>query len=182
VYGSDRVAAFARDAFALLTKKGVVPQDIMKSVMQVGAWYGGDEAFRWFVQRLRSTESEHERMNILAALGSFRDPSLIKKVQRYILEQVPDRNKFIPISYLATNPYAIPYMWAWFESNVTLLERFHPIHFERVIAAIVPVCGLGREERVKTFFESYAARGGKAGDAIRLSLERLEIHSRMRRS
>jgi hypothetical protein len=53
--------------------------------------------------------------------------------------------------------------------------------YERVIAAIVPVAGLENSLAVSGFFEEYARRHPKLADAIRLSLERLEIHLRMRR-
>jgi hypothetical protein len=49
-----------------------------------------------------------------------------------------------------------------------------------VIVGIVPVCGLGKEAEVKAFFESYMKQKHIATDTIRLSLERLEINSRMR--
>jgi hypothetical protein len=56
----------------------------------------------------------------------------------------------------------------------------HPIHYERVISAIVPLCALGREEAVRAFFEGYMAERDMAADVIRLSLEKLEINARMR--
>jgi hypothetical protein len=42
------------------------------------------------------------------------------------------------------------------------------------------VCGIGKEEQVKTFFEDYMRRKDKARDVLKLSLEKLEINSRMR--
>ena len=157
-----------------------VHPDVMKSVMGIGALNGNDETFEWFHQRLGSSKSEHERMNILAALGSFKDESLIERSLQYILENVPDRNKFVPIGHLSVNPYAIPHMWDWYETHFNELEQFHPIHYERVIEGIVPFGGLGIEEKVKGFFEDYMKKNEKAKDVIKLSLERLEINSRMR--
>jgi len=66
-------------------------------------------------------------------------------------------------------------------SHLDELEQFHPMHYERVITAIVPLCGLGREEDVKGFFEEYMEKKEKAKEAIKLSLEKLEINSRMRK-
>jgi hypothetical protein len=73
-------------------------------------------------------------------------------------------------------------MWEWYTSNLESLEKFHPMHYERVIAAVLPLCGLGREEEIRTFFQDYMAKKEKARDVIKLSLERLEINSRMRDS
>lgn len=182
LYGSKEVATFARDTFSSFMRGEKVHPDIMKSVVQVGAWYGNEETFQWLEKRLEASESEHERMNLLAALGCFRESSLIKKAQHYSLEKVPDRNKFVPITHLAANPYAVPAMWDWFEANVPRLEGLHPVHYERVVAAIVPICGLGREEYVKAFFKHCLDTKEKAKGVIKLSLERLEINSRMKSS
>jgi len=182
VYGSEDATEFASGTFSLLTSGKSVHQDIIKSVMYIGALRGGKETFEWFDKRLKSSESEHERMNILIALGGFGDKALIKKVQDYVLSEVEDRNKFIPITSMAANPHAIPSMWDWYVSHVNLLEQFHPILYERVIDAIVPVCGIGKEAQVSSFFDEYMRQKDKAKDVIRMSLERLKINSRMRYS
>jgi hypothetical protein len=44
------------------------------------------------------------------------------------------------------------------------------------------VCGLVREEEVKNFFREYVRKQEKMKDVVNLSLERLEIHSRMRKA
>jgi len=180
MYGSEDVAGFACGKFSALMSGKHIHPDIMKSTMQIGALYGTSETFTWFDQRLKSAKSEHERINILIALGSFGGEALIEKTLEYILKEVPDRNKFIPIAYMASNPHAIPSLWEWYVSHVTTLEQFHPVHYERVIEAIVPVCGIGKEQQVKDFFEDYMRQKEKAKDVIKLSLEKLEINSRMR--
>ncbi len=180
VYGSREAVDFSFAKFSSLMKGKLIHPDIMKSVMQVGALIGNDEALGWFKKRIDSTESEHERVNILSALGSFKDKRLIEKAQLYVLGEVPDRNKFIPISSMAANPYAIPHMWNWYLSNLTQLERLHPAHYERVIGGIVPICGIGREAEVKEFFQGYMRKKDKTEDIVTLSLEKLEINQRMR--
>lgn len=180
LYGSKEIEAFALDRFSSLLKGGTVHPDISRSVMQAGAWAGGEKAFDWLTGRLESAESEHERMNVLAALGCFSSPSLIGGAQRFVLDSVPNRNKFIPVSSMAHNPAALPQMWDWYVNHLDALEQFHPIHYERVITAIVPFAGIHRKKEVEDFFKRYLEKGEKAKDAVRLSLERLEIHSRMK--
>jgi len=148
--------------------------------IRVGALNGDDKGFDWFETRFNTSESEHDRMNILVALGCFREKKLIQRAQQYILGSVPGRNKFIPIASMTVNPNAVPHMWDWFRSQLNALEQFHPLHYERVIAGIIPVCGLGREDEVTAFFKDYMHKKSKARDAIKLSLEKLEINSRMR--
>jgi hypothetical protein len=179
LYGSKAVEGFAQGKFESLVRGETIHPDLRKSIMQVGALNAKEETIDWFRQRLESSESEHERMNVLRALGCFSDRAFIEKTQQYVLDKVPSRNKFVPIVSMTTNPYAVPYLWDWYVANVEELEQFHPIHYERVIAGIVPVAGIGKEEAVKAFFDDYMRRKDIAKDVIRLSLERLQIYSRM---
>ena len=180
LYGSKDAEKFALDKFSSLMEGDAVHPDIMKSVMQAGALRGDNKVFDWFDERLHSSQSEHERMNILVALSSFSDRTLIEKAQQYILDKVPNRNKFIPAGAMAINPHAVPHMWVWYRSKVKVLEKLHPLHYERVIAGIIPVCGLGKEEEVRGFFENYVTEKGLSKDVVGLSLEKLEINGRMR--
>ncbi len=181
LYGSKDAENFALDKFSSLMAGDSVHPDIMKSVMQAGALRGDGELFDWFDERLHLSQSEHERMNILMAISSFSDKNLIDKARQYILDKVPNRNKFISAGAMSMNPHAVSTMWDWYRTHVRELENLHPLHYERVIAGIVPVCGLGREEEVKGFFENYATEKGMSKDVIGLSLEKLEINGRMRR-
>jgi hypothetical protein len=152
----------------------------MKSVMQVGAFIGNEQAFEWLERRFQSSGIEHERMNILMALGCFKEKELIQKSQQFILDEVPARNKFVPVIAMAANPYAIPLLWNWYVSSLKQIEKFHPMLYERVIAAIVPMAGIERPQEVRAFFEDYLQKTDKASDVIKLSLERLEINLRLR--
>jgi tricorn protease interacting factor F2/3 len=93
---------------------------------------------------------------------------------------VPARNKFVPVVAMASNPYAISLLWDWYVSNLEQIELFHPLLYERVVAAIVPVAGMDNPQEIKKFFEEYLQKTEKAKDVIKLSLERLEINLRMR--
>jgi len=99
----------------------------------------------------------------------------------YVLAAVPPRNKFIPVVALAANPSAAAILWEWYVSHLPQIEQFHPMLYERVIAAIVPAAGLERPDEVRAFFAEYAKKTGKARDVIRLSLERMEINCSLRR-
>ena len=180
LYGSQSALDFAVNQFAELMRGNAVHPDILKSVMQVGALSGNEQVFDWLDQRLNDSQIEHERMNILTALGCFNEDKLIRKAQQYILENVPARNKFIPVVSLCENPHAVSLMWDWYVSNLEQIEQFHPMLYERVVAAIIPAAGLLRTAEVKSFFNDYLKKKEKAKDIIKLSLERLEINLRMR--
>jgi tricorn protease interacting factor F2/3 len=180
LYGSKQATEFSVSQFRAQMQGDGIHPDIQKSIMQVGALLEKNKAYEWLTERLQTSESEHERMNILAALGCFKDWELINKTLQYVLDHVPDRNKFITIVAMASNPHALDYMWDWYVSHLSELERFHPIHYERVIGGIVPVCGMGRDDEVKKFFNQYLQKNTQAKGIIKLSLEKLEINLRMR--
>jgi tricorn protease interacting factor F2/3 len=182
LFGSIRIHEFASHRFSALLEGAPVDSDLMRCVMQVGALSGDAQVFDWFDGRFQASEIEHERLNILTALGCFKDETLIKRSQKYVLETVPARNKFIPVVAMASNPFAVDFMWDWYVSNLEEIERFHPLLYERVIAAIVPVAGMGSMDAVKAFFNDYMKKTDTAKDVIKLSLERLEINLRMRSS
>lgn len=180
LFGSTKINEFAGHHFSALLNGAPMHSDLIRCVMQVVALTGEAQVFDWFDGRFRASEIEHERLNILVALGCFKDETLIKKSQNYVLETVPARNKVIPVVAMASNPYAIASMWDWYVSNLQEIEKFHPLLYERVIAAIVPVAGMERADEVKAFFEDYMQKTDTAKDVIKLSLERMEINLRMR--
>lgn len=177
---SEKTTGFARNRFAAMMQGRAVHPDLMKSVMQVGAFVGDQQAFEWLERRFQSSGIEHERMNILMALGCFKQKALIQKSQQYVLDKVPARNTFVPVVAMASNPYAIPLLWDWYVSNLEQIESFHPMLYERIIAAVVPMAGMQRPQEVRAFFKDYLQKKDKAADVIRLSLERLEINLQMR--
>jgi aminopeptidase N len=180
LYGSRPTLDFVHDQFGALMAGGAIHPDILKSVMQAGALSGDEQVFDWFDQRFQVSQIEHERMNILSAMGCFKDAGLIQKTQQYVLDRVPARNKFMPVVALCANPHAIELMWDWYVSNLEQIEQFHPMLYERVVAAIIPTAGIQRADEVKAFFDNYRTQKDKAKDVINLSLERLEINLRMR--
>ncbi|MFO7708385.1 MAG: M1 family aminopeptidase, partial [Desulfobacterales bacterium] len=178
--GSPRAGEFARQRFEGLTRGGAVHPDILKSVLQTVAWLGAGREREWLERRFQDSPSEHERLVLLSASGCFRERAEIERVLDWVLKTVPPRNKFIPVVAMAANPHAAPLLWDWYRAHLSQLEQFHPMLYERVIAAIVPVVGPGDAGAVRRFFQDYLQRHEKLADAIRLSLERLEINLRLR--
>jgi len=151
-------------------------------VLMAGTLAGGMDTLEWLIHRFESCDSEHERLQILSALGCFRDIGMINKALAYSLEKVPVRNRFVPITAAAANPHATGAMWQWFVANIDSLEGLHPLLYERVIAGIVPVSGLVDPEGVRTFFTQYIKQKSQLKGVVGMSLERLDINLRMRLS
>lgn len=178
--GSEKAIEFAGVQYAGWMQGKPVHPDIMKSVLQIAALNGNDKTFTWFDQRFQLSQIEHERMNILVALGCFKEKGPLENSLQYILDTVPARNKFVPVMAMASNPYAIPLLWEWYVSHLEQIDQFHPMIYERVVAAIVPMAGMDNPKEVKEFFQDYMQKTDKAKDVIKLSLERLEINLRLR--
>ncbi len=180
-FGSEKTIASAMAQFDQLMKGVPVHADITKSIMTAGAWMGDRRTFDWFCERFQASEVEHERMNVLLALGMFRSKAEIQAGLQFVLDAVPPRNKFVPVVVYSTNPYAVPVLWKWYTTHKDAIEeQFHPMLYERVVGAVIPACGLTYPNEVKHFFETYLKQTDKAADVIRLSLERLTIHLRFR--
>ncbi|MGD8990711.1 MAG: M1 family metallopeptidase [Desulfobacterales bacterium] len=180
--GSEKASAFAVRQFARWMQGETVHPDIMKSVLQIAAFTGDQHTFASLQKRFEQSMVEHERMNILIALGCFKAMEPLENALKYILDGVPARNKFVPVVAMASNPYAIPLLWDWYVSHLEQIEQFHPMLYERVVASIIPVAGMEDPQAVKNFFADYIQNTDKATDVIKLSLERLEINIRMRAS
>lgn len=179
VYQSKESIRFTAAQFDGLMKGNAVHPDIKKSIMCAGALNANADAFTWFIDQLHRTESEHDRMNLLTAIGCFSRPGLIDKSQAYLLDHVPDRNRFIPVTAMCQNPFAIPKMWDWYLQQYKKLEKSHPLIYERIIAAIIPSCGLRDPEAVKSFFADYVKEKTEIGDVVRLSIEKLDVMLQM---
>jgi aminopeptidase N len=180
--GSESAADFGRIQFELLKAGRTVNPDIHRSVMQIGALTEGQCAFAWLDRRFRESASEHERVNVLSALGCFNEPPVIEKALDYVIREVPARNQFIPVVSMAANSSAIPLLWDWYTANITKIESFHPLLHERIICAMVPWAGIERTEEIKAHFTDYSERTGQSVDAIKMAIERLEINLRTRRA
>ncbi len=177
---AESAIAFAAGQFESWLKGDAVHPDIMKSVLQIAALSGDQQTFSSLDERFQKSQVEHERMNILVALGCFKEKVPLENALQYILDTVPARNKFVPVVAMASNPHAIPLLWNWYVSHLEQIEQFHPMLYERVVASIVPMAGMDDPQAVKKFFKDYMQETDKATDVIKLSLERLEINLRFR--
>jgi aminopeptidase N len=179
-YGSNKAADFCLMKFQQLTGGISLHADIFKAVLKTVAFLSPEKTFPWLKDRFESSESEYERLQILSAMSCISNADIVKEVLHYVLNNVPARNKYMPITGIIMNPAAIPFMWDWYKENFDILESFHPIHYERILAALIPVCGLEFENEVTSYFTTHLNEKEIARDTIKLSLEKLKIYIQMR--
>jgi aminopeptidase N len=180
VYGREDIREDVQARFAGLQAGADVHADILKSTLQVGGYTGDADTFSWLTDHYHSRESEHERMNVLAALGAFQEEVLRASALDFGMRRIPDRIRFVLIGAVAATPGAGPVLWTWFRKHVDDLEAGHPILYERIVSAVIQAAGLDYPEDVRAWFEDYRQRSGAPKDAIALSLETLEINRRLR--
>jgi aminopeptidase N len=179
-FGEPASREFAAGACARVRRGEALDPDIMKPILQADALLNGEDALASLVDRLERSDSEHERLNVLAALGCFSERDMLAAARDYVMRHVPDRNRYLPLVVMAGNPYALADLWPWFLQSQEALASFHPLLLERVIAALVPTAGMVDPPGVRAFCTDFVARHAKAGDVVRLSLERLEVNLRLR--
>ena len=182
LFSDEGVAEFGRKKFLDYLDGNEVHPDILSSIMRIGAAQTPD-SFPILKDKLENENTpEPEKINLLQAIGSFEDKALLLEALEYSVEKVPDRNKIYPIMTAARNLVIADDIWEWFKLNVEKLEKLHPMHFESVISGVVGLSGLDRVEEVKDYFISYMKDKELAKDTIKMTLERLEINARLRRS
>jgi len=147
----------------------------LRSVLQTGAWCGDGRVFDWMGRRVSILRQRARAPDPSGRLGCFRGRAEIEKALDFVLASVPPRNTFIPVVALAANRHATSLLWDWYVSRLARIEEFHPMLYERVVAAVIPAAGLERPDEVRAFFKEYMRKTNKAVDVVRLSLERLEI-------
>ncbi len=172
VYGDEAAVAFARSAAG----RTDLHPDILRGVYQSDAYLNDGAALERLVARYQSAGSEHERLVVLAAMGCFRNPDVLAQARSFVLANVPDRNRYIPLAAMGSNPHAVGDLWEWFAGAQSQLADFHPLLLERVIAAVIPVAGMRDPAAVKTFFSRYLEDHPQATDVVKLSLEKLAIN------
>lgn len=184
LFNDEGVAAFGLQKFEEYMNGEKVNPDILASTMRIGLTQK-PEAFTWLTNKHEDAEtSEPEKINILAALGHIEEEDLLKNVFEYTLEKVPDRNKIYPVMFLGQNIKAADsgLMWKWYQENIKKLEKLHPMHYERVITSVIGLGGLERYDEMKDFFTKYMDEHPDARDTIKMTLERLEINLKLRKS
>ncbi len=179
--GNATIRDFLSDRFQDFLNGIPIDPDIFRGVITAGAVGGGQSALDAILQRFATSRVEHERMTLAGALGAFSRWPLLEQALDFSLKKVPDRIRFMPLVAAAGNPAALDRLWPWFEANQSRIETMHPLLYERVVAAIVPIAGLQDLERTRSFCERLHQKHPRLKDVIALSLERLTVNEHFRR-
>lgn len=160
---------------ALFAGKKTAP-DLQKGLLQAAAISMAPQLRKFIDTGFENLESEHQRMNQIAALGYFKEPEDLSWAYEFALKRVPARNRYLPFAGFSQNRDALSSLWDFYIHNEAEITELHPVHFERIAASLAVSCGLHLGEPVKTYFETFIKEKKLARDVISLSLEKLAVY------
>ncbi len=179
VFASEKVTEFAKARFREILDGKPVHQDILPSVLKIGAVVS-DQALDHFERVVLSADTpEVERVLILSAMGYFQDKTTLQTALEINLTQVPKPNRLYMIHAATRNPTATKWMWQWFLDHFEHLMELHLSQVGRVIVSVVPVCGLGKQDEVRQFLDGFARDHEAVQDIVQMALESLEVYARL---
>ncbi|MDL2268469.1 M1 family metallopeptidase [Desulfosarcina sp. OttesenSCG-928-G17] len=172
----DRVLRHLEPRFReFMEGAGIVP-DIFRAVMTAGGVKGDPAALDAMIARYEKSAVEHERMILVSAFGSIAPWPLLEKALDYALNHVPDRIRYLALVVAAGNPEAGSNLWPWLEDRLPRMKTMHPMLFERVISAFVPIPGLADPNQTLAFCKTLVTYEPRLADIIALSRERLQVN------
>jgi len=185
-YGNQSAEECGQNHFTKILEGKKVHQDILSSVLKIGAATNNKSA-PYFMQKLLAPDTpDVEKLYVLEAFGCQRNKKDILKTLNMNLKQVPSQSRHYVFSSMAHNPEAIELIWPWFLKNFKKIETQSSMVYARTIASLIPMGGLENAlenaSEVKQFFKKYLNEKELAKDTIKMTLELLEINSKMRKS
>ena len=179
-YGYQFAEEFGQANFTKILEGKKVHQDILSSVLKIGAATSSKSA-TYFMQKLLAPDTpDVEKLYILEAFGCQQNKKDILKTLNMNLKQVPSQSRHYLYSSMAGNTEALELIWPWFHKNFEKIETQSSMVYARTIASLIPRGGLKNVTEVKQFFKEYINEKELAKDTIKMTLELLEINSRMR--
>jgi alanyl aminopeptidase len=177
--GEDRatIAAATKLALRWLDGGGGVDAELVDTVLAVAARHG--DAALW--ERVRgaaiAAKETHVRRRLLAMLGAFRDPMLVRRSLELVLSGELPAREAIELLYdvadeRATAPLALAFVKDHFEELVAVLPRDHAAAFPGVATAL---CTPEARADVAAWFEGRSTRFVGGQRALAETLELLDM-------
>ncbi len=175
------VKKFAHDQFLNYLKNEESIHPDLRSVIFTSAIWFDERNYQVIKKDYEKSHVQEEKAKFLGALGFSKNKAQIKETLQYILSQkVPFA--FLPygISSIARNPYAREIALKWLMKNwPDLVKRSGGLVnmlLRRVLQAIIPISGIGKEKEVVDFLKKNKTKGlEKSIDQV---LEELRINAK----
>jgi tricorn protease interacting factor F2/3 len=175
--------AFARQLAVRFAEFDRLPAELRGPVALAYARAEGSAAYDPLVRRLQATTSEGERVQIVLALASFTDGTLVRRALDLITTSVVTAGTAFPMLLsAAANPASRRALFAWYRNEATELSKMWagtPLH-SLFLRIGVPMLGIDQEAAVEEYFATHTP--ADASQAVRQGLESLHLVMRLRRS
>lgn len=165
-------------------KRGkAVDANIRGVVYSLAAWQGNRETFSYLLTRYRKEKIPEENRKLLRALGMFRQEMLQKKALELSQSKVVRLQDSIMLPMtIAGNPAAGEEMlWSWTKKNWRLLQQRYSSGAHMLPYIVHNLSGSSSrilQREIKTFFSRKQHQRDDIKQAIRQTLERIEVNVR----
>ncbi|MFH0891725.1 MAG: M1 family metallopeptidase [Candidatus Falkowbacteria bacterium] len=180
IFGSKKIMEFAREKFASLLTGKRIHANIRAGILSAIATENNQTIFDRLTDMFRKTTSENERMEILRALGSFSDPEIIRQIWNFTISEVPQANKFLPLSNLGYNPNAPETLFDLYADGLEKFLDLPKINHERIIMGVFKNWQNADTARIDRFFSDLAKKHEELDDIVKYAGETLKIENRIR--
>ncbi len=171
----------AKKLFGEHEKGSQLDPNIRSAIYGLVAWSGNRETYNMLSGRYASEELPEEKIRLLASLGMFRDPDIIRDSLNYSLSKHVRYQDayYIPV-YVSMNPAGKSLIWAWTRKNwQTFKERF-PSGTHMLGRYIENVAGVNDPKvmaEVRTFFKNKENMREDIKNSLEETLEIMEVNS-----
>lgn len=156
----DLIAEAEKLARAWLSDHKAVSPELTGSVLRTAAEYGDSELFDRYLAAAKQEQDPHTRETLIRAMGSFRDPALVKREEELLLTNTFDQREmfyaflFGPLQYPETRDMPFNFV----KANLDALLKKLPREVGGDFAAMLPdtgsaFCDETHRDEVKSFFQ-----------------------------
>ncbi|OGK09852.1 hypothetical protein A2767_01500 [Candidatus Roizmanbacteria bacterium RIFCSPHIGHO2_01_FULL_35_10] len=181
LFNDNEVKVFIKNKFIkyLENEKSLHP-DLRMVVYSSALWFD-KRNYNVLRKEYEESQIQEEKAKFLSALGFIKNKEHIKNTLTYIMTpKVPLAFLLYGISSIARNPYARDIALDWLILIWPVLVKrsagLATMLLRRVLQAIIPICGIGREKEVTEFFTMNKPAGLER--SIDQVLEMMRINSR----
>ncbi len=133
-----------------------IDSSLAGSVLAASAIHGDADLFEQFRKKFETAETPVERARYLSALGSFRNPEMVKKALQYTLmaDLRPHETIAIPTT-LTADPQLQPRIFGWMMDNYEAIEKRTPPRYLGWLPTLVDGRDMQLLEDARQFFSSH---------------------------
>ena len=173
-YGDQATIDEARTRFASFCRSGELDPNLRLAVYSLAAENGGPAEWEELQKLYHATDLHEEKIRVLRAAGSFRQPELIEQVLRFaISDQVRSQDTPIVLANAAGNPAGRALAWRFLKKNWKMfVQRYHGGGLGLLSRLIGIPSGFTERRRLESaqkFFRAHKVPGTER--AVRKTLE-----------